>query len=214
MTLILGGWNCVSTLLAVFIVDKAGVHACVRVACVACPARTCDTHVRPQTAVDGRSHMHERRSGRAGGERTVPARVCVCACHQCRVHHQTRAVTCVMHRALCPTGSRSRHSSCSCSGSRVRYARVFVLSLIARCAVGPGATFWVLVRCDCCVVCAHVQAIWCDRRSCAQVADVFDESVRGQGSSLINLQQWSENLVLVSVFPMLESVLPNAVLFW
>jgi len=127
MTLILGGWNCASTLLAVFIVDKAG---------------------RKPLLMVGLTCMSVGLGVLAASEQFLHALV----------------------------------------SDWISFTALFLF--VFGFAIGPGATFWVLV------------------------ADVFDESVRGQGSSLINLQQWTENLVLVSVFPLLDSVLPNAVLFW
>jgi MFS family permease len=57
-------------------------------------------------------------------------------------------------------------------------------------AFGPGIVFWILV------------------------VQVFPESVRSQGSSLINLMQWSENLLLTLVFPLVLKEIDIQFTYW
>ena len=56
-------------------------------------------------------------------------------------------------------------------------------------AIGPGSVFWVLVN------------------------EVFELSVRAAGSSLVNLQQWTENLLLTAAFPWLVENVSSGYLF-
>lgn len=57
-------------------------------------------------------------------------------------------------------------------------------------AAGPGVCFWVMLT------------------------DVFPSHIAAQGASLINLQQWTENLILTFIFPVVVQYTDIAVGFF
>jgi len=77
--------------------------------------------------------------------------------------------------------------SASSVASWLSFAGLFVF--LFGFAIGPGGVFWVLVN------------------------EVFEISVRASGSSLVNLQQWTENLILTAAFPWLVEHVPSGYLF-
>lgn len=121
---------------------------------------------RPQAAADARTRVHGRRPRHARRQRAVPPRhrvveldIVRCVLRATLTLFSIRSSVCLF---VCryinderPHHFRDNHSSI---GHSPDAAALFVF--IFGFAVGPGATFWVLV------------------------ADVFDESVRGQGRSI------------------------------
>jgi hypothetical protein len=57
-------------------------------------------------------------------------------------------------------------------------------------AVGPGIVFWILV------------------------VQIFPESIRSQGASVVNLLQWTENFALSLVYPPIVDAIPIQYTFW